>query len=195
MGRRGLSFSLTLVVVGVILLITAVSVITLTDQGLGGFFSGVGDQQDQRIQDFEIQQACNDLKDRINTQYCDRYIKTAQYLDGDDADGNPTGDPSYSNYQRPNESWARDDYMDHSSDTWEAVPTSQACGGDVVTRRYTEGFLASYENDGEAYGSTASEAACNWVDQSGFDPNVNIQGNEFNCVERGHISSRTCPAQ
>jgi len=195
MGRRGLSFSLTLVVVGVILLITAVSVITLTGSGLGGFFDGIGNQQDQTIDDYRIQQACNDVKDQVNTQYCDQHIQTAEYLDGDDQDDNPTGNPSYGNFQRPNESWARDDYMDHSSDTWQAVPTEQGCGGDLRSRRYVEGFLAAFENDGAAHESTATEAACNWAQRSDFSPTVTIEGSEFNCIDEGHITSRVCPAQ
>lgn len=195
MGRRGLSFSLTLVVIGVVLLITAVTVITMTESGIGGFFDSIGGETDDTIEDYEIEQACNDLRESINTQYCDRYIMTAQYLDGDDENGDAADEPAYSNFQRPNESWARDDYMDHSSDTWQEVPSGQGCGGELRTRRYTEGFLAAYDNNGEAYGSTAAEAACNWVDQSDFDPNVNIEGSEFNCVERNHINSRVCPAQ
>lgn len=79
-----------MVVVGVILFVTAVSVITLGGGALQSFFNWAGQTQQSSNIDAQVQQACNDLVDEINRNYCDIYV-----AEGDCADYQVRPDSSH----------------------------------------------------------------------------------------------------
>lgn len=77
--RNGLSYSMTIVIVGVILITTAYSVITLSQGGIGTFFEGIGGQQDDRVEAYQIRQACKEVREDVEQSYCSEYVETAEY--------------------------------------------------------------------------------------------------------------------
>lgn len=89
--RNGISFTLTVVVAGVILIMTALSVITLGGSSISSFFSTLGGQQQEQVRQADIQQACQDRVREINRQYCDQYITPADGGDQTSGDGEPPG--------------------------------------------------------------------------------------------------------
>lgn len=88
MERRGISFTLTIVVAGVILLMTALSIITLGGSSIQNFFSTISGEQQEAVTQAGVREACNDLKVTINREYCNQYVKK------DCTDPIPTRDPS-----------------------------------------------------------------------------------------------------
>lgn len=165
--KKGLSFTLTLVVVGVILLMTALSVITLGGSSIGNFFNTVNEQ----AADAEIRQACNDLASDIQTSYCSQYVKTEVY---EDADGTLSGSS---------------DYQNETGDQWVAASAScDAAQSERVPRSYQ-----AAQADG-AFTETASEAGCSWRN---YQPSaiVTVNGQDYNCIDEGYINDDSCPAQ
>lgn len=73
--RKGMSFTLTVVVVGVILMTTALTIITLGGASLGDFFNTITGQGEQQAQERQVQQACDDVIQRIQTRYCDAWVE------------------------------------------------------------------------------------------------------------------------
>lgn len=74
MDRKGISFTLTMVVAGVILIMTALSVITLGGSSISNFFNTITGQQEQAVTQAEVQQACQDRAQQVRNQYCSLYI-------------------------------------------------------------------------------------------------------------------------
>lgn len=70
--REGLSFTLTLVVIGVILLMTALTVIVLGQTGITETIMSVLDWGGAS----SVEAACDDLAEDINDNYCDLYVNT-----------------------------------------------------------------------------------------------------------------------
>ncbi|MDY6770560.1 MAG: hypothetical protein SV186_01235 [Candidatus Nanohaloarchaea archaeon] len=96
--RKGISFTLTMVVVGVILFITAVSIITLSGGTLQSFFNWAGQAQGETQQTAAVREACYNLADDANQEYCQMYVANAD--DGYDCTStNPrrqlSGDTTY----------------------------------------------------------------------------------------------------
>lgn len=85
--RKGVSFTLTIVVTGVILLMTALSIITLGGSSIQSFFTTITGEQQEAIEQSEIRDACNDLARTINQEYC------GQYVQDDCTDPQATRDP------------------------------------------------------------------------------------------------------
>jgi len=191
--KKGLSFTLTLVVVGVILLMTALSVITLGGSSLNQFFETFSGEREEAIQQNEIRSACQDKMQRIDREYCNAYIHSHDYVDGSDAHASGSGDND--------NIYDYSDYQNESGDEWERNPDSSACsdyrelsrprGFDAAMNDETDGS-ASY---GEAYDQTARERGCDWVQGFGENPTVEVQGQTFDCVSEGAISDTRCPAQ
>lgn len=72
--RKGISFTLTIVITGVILLMTALSIITLGGTSIENFF-GTAQQQEQEAQiQSTINDKCSAKAQRVNTQYCSQYV-------------------------------------------------------------------------------------------------------------------------
>lgn len=82
MKRQGLSFTLTLVVIGVVLLMTALTVIVLGNSSIDQSITqamGYGT-------DSAIQTECNDIARTIDRVYCDNYVNAAEGVDADGTD-------------------------------------------------------------------------------------------------------------
>lgn len=75
--KKGMSFTLTVVVVGVILMTTALTIITLGSASLGDFFNTITGQGDQQVEQAAVQQACGRVAQRIQTRYCDAYYSSS----------------------------------------------------------------------------------------------------------------------
>lgn len=71
MRKKGISFSLTMVVVGIILLLTALSVITLSGQSIGGLFDWTKSQK----QSAKIEDKCIEQARTTDDNYCSHYIQ------------------------------------------------------------------------------------------------------------------------
>lgn len=71
--KKGMSFTLTVVVVGVILMTTALTIITLGGASLGDFFNTVTGTGEQEVEDQRVQDACKQVARRIQSRYCDGY--------------------------------------------------------------------------------------------------------------------------
>lgn len=180
--KKGLSFTLTLVVVGVILLMTALSVITLGGSSLNQFFETFSGERDQAIEQNQIREACIEKMERIDREYCGNYIKTADYRDYNP----PTND--YRDTLISGDAYS--DYMNHSNDEWQ----EDIDCGDHQTTQNPRGFDAA-DNDEFAYDRTASEEGCSWVEAYDTDPTVTVQGQTFDCIQEGVVSNARCPAQ
>lgn len=191
--RKGVSFTLTVVVAGVILIMTALSVITLGGSGIQNFFTTIGQEQQEQVREADIREACNQLKQEISTNYCQKYVQTATYSDC-------LGLPRSTGAQRA-------DYMNETQDSretshcrqldqWESVGDA-GCGTDQLSNNRKAQSQSSALGGG-AYEETASQASCNWADNYfgiGQGPTVTVQGNQYNCLEKGYIDSDTCPVQ
>ncbi|MDY6766394.1 MAG: hypothetical protein SVW77_03425 [Candidatus Nanohaloarchaea archaeon] len=133
--RVGISFTLTIVITGVILLMTALSIITLGGTSINQFFG----QTQSETQDAELQarinDRCADLQTQIDNQYCSVYVK----------------------------------------------PTD--CTATAPQRNTTHSVTRSENGD------------CNWVTAAnGFDREVTVEGNTYDCINQGVISDEFCPA-
>lgn len=71
MNRKGISFTLTLVVIGVVLLMTALTVIVLGGGEIGGFLQRGGGA----LTSGSIQQGCSNLAEKIDNNYCSWYAR------------------------------------------------------------------------------------------------------------------------
>ncbi|MFB6294574.1 MAG: hypothetical protein ABEI97_02335 [Candidatus Nanohaloarchaea archaeon] len=192
MRRNGISFTLTIVVAGVILLMTALSIITLGGSSISQFFQTVGGEQEEQVRDADIREACNQLKQEINTNYCDRYVKTAEY-----SDCNGFTQPQTDDYMNETGD-SQGNLPSHCSqaDQWTEITGTGRCSADAV--RSSRQVKSAGAAGSGAYEETASEAQCNWNNNYfglGQGPVVEVQGNEYNCVEEGYITSETCPAE
>lgn len=96
MDRQGLSFTLTLVVVGVVLLMTALTVIVLGGANLGDFFGDTGERQLAQ----QVAQECSSLADQIDNNYCNYYVDTDSGSGPSDYCGDIRRSPT-SNYETP----------------------------------------------------------------------------------------------
>jgi len=72
--RKGVSFTLTMVVTGVILIMTALSIITLGGGSIQDFFGQIGSQQQEAVEENKVRDACRELVNEVNQGYCDRYV-------------------------------------------------------------------------------------------------------------------------
>lgn len=77
MKREGISFTLTIVVAGVILLMTALSIITLGGSSISQFFNTVNDERSDQVQELDVQEACQEKARQIERNYCSNYVNTA----------------------------------------------------------------------------------------------------------------------
>lgn len=179
--KKGLSFTLTLVVVGVILLMTALSVITLGGSSLNAFFDTIGGQRDQQVQESNVRAACQDLARDINQNYCSGYVATAEY-----EEGNTNDDPRY----QP----AEGDYMNSSGDQWNTQNYPDCSAGSMTDNRVPQS-KSTADGTGIAHTSTATDASCNWRNNYESTPTVTVEGNTYNCLNEGYISSEICPAE
>lgn len=186
MARKGLSFTLTLVVVGVVLLMTALTVVTLGGSSLSNFFGFFQDQGEQAATDAQIREACNQLAQDIDSEYCGMYFPTA-YSEGDgweEADLN--GDGSISG---PDEEEPEEGYLNESDDEWREAD----CSGTPQVDRIVQSWRSA--QDGNAYPQTGDAVSCDWDENSGFQPTVTVEGSTYNCLDRNYIPDTRCPAQ
>lgn len=173
--KKGLSFTLTLVVVGVILLMTALSVITLGGSSINQFFETIGGEQEQAVQQNAIAEACREKMERIEREYCSQYVQSATYEDADHAQSEP---------------WNYQDYMNNSGDEW-VDHGSQYCG---TTQAQQEPRGYNLAEAGEsAWDETASDKGCSWV-ANYENPTVNVEGQTFDCIQEGVVDDGQCPA-
>ncbi len=140
--RKGISFTLTLVVIGVVLLMTALVVIVGGGGSIMDFFQRGGEGS----LDAAVSQACAQKAQQINSNYCSMYVDTD--ADGCDVRRNP------------------------SSDYDTLVENSENCN-DWSTQGGENGPLADIVE--------------------GNDVTVTVQGNDYDCVAEGELSS-ICPA-
>lgn len=197
MNRKGLSFSLTLVIVGVVLLMTALSVITLSGSSLTKWFNTVSGERDATVEEGKIRQACSNLAQQINAQYCQKYV-SVDYEGETGSCQDATGETDYL-CTNPGSSYETGDY---APEKWGG---SFNCGD--YTSRSTPKTQRTANESKKAYPATATDAGCTWTGRdidalSGFNnaPTVTIETSDggtkkFNCLEEGFIRSKTCPAQ
>lgn len=86
--RHGVSFTLTIVVTGVILLMTALSIITLGGSSIQSFFNTLTGEQEEAVTQAEVREACSSRAREINDNYCDMYVSSC-----DDTDPSSTRTP------------------------------------------------------------------------------------------------------
>lgn len=193
MPRKGLSFTLTLVVVGVVLLMTALTVVTLGGSSLSNFFGFFEQRGDEAATEAQIQDACNQLKQRINSQYCDLYVKTSTYNECNDWVTNPDGSRDSADYM--NETSPGPDTPDscENPDGYDQWNEDVDCGL-TNDNRLGENQQTALDGD-NAYTRTASNEQCNWENEYESNPVVTVEGDTYNCLDQGYIQSSTCPAQ
>lgn len=186
--RKGLSFTLTLVVVGVVLLMTALTVVTLGGSSLSNFFGFFQDKGEQAATDAQIRDACNQLKQRINNQYCDLYVQTASYNECNGWVTTDTGDRDSNDYmnETTNNAYCTGSQLDQWNDDVDCTRTND-------NRLGTNQRTAVDGND--AYERSASNERCNWQNNYESNPTVNVEGDTYNCLDEGYIQSAECPAQ
>ncbi len=207
MRRKGISFTLTIVVAGVILLMTALSVITLGGSSISDFFGTAGEQQTQAL----VEQACSDKANQIQDNYCSQYVLTAtgQHSEGTECVNSEEDDPTA---EESCDSGSAGSTLDPSDDSYSlnrGVSQQESCGDTALRRSVPpnnptqDGGKPIYDDggsDAQYYEDTASDIGCEWEGNADefvggqIDPTVTVDGNEYNCVTQGHISS-TCPVQ
>ncbi|MFB6199331.1 MAG: hypothetical protein ABEJ83_00505 [Candidatus Nanohaloarchaea archaeon] len=184
--RRGISFTLTVVVVGMILILTALSIITLGGSQISQYFNVVGSEQSAAA-------ACHDVEMAAHN-YCSGYTAHKVRVNHTDSNGNgeyDTGDRYYvvdeenrcgetSGSRKPGDSLSQVYFreMGVSDGTSISNPPSD------VTGWTTNGYL-----------QTASDSRCDWTQHSPVDETVVVNGDEINCVESGYVRSTTCPVR
>lgn len=188
MERKGLSFTLTLVVVGVVLLMTALTVVTLGGSSLSNFFGFFEQKGDEAATQAEIREACNQLKQRINTQYCDLYVQTATYNECNGWVTTDTGERAPADYmnETTNNAYCTGSQLDQWNEDVD-------CGNTNDNRRGTNQQTAI--EGGPAFERTARNEQCNWQDEYESNPVVTVKGDTYNCLDEGYIQSPECPAQ
>jgi hypothetical protein len=92
MNRKGISFTLTLVVIGVVLLMTALTVIVVGGGEITNLFNILGESSLSA----SVSEECSKLADSINRNYCSHYASG----DGTDACTDVRANPS-TNYETP----------------------------------------------------------------------------------------------
>lgn len=211
--RKGISFTLTIVVAGVILLMTALSVITLGGSSISSFFGTAGEQQTEAL----IENACNDKARQIQQNYCDEYIATAQIShDETGGSGEPSGETPCDNGEEDHPTSAEegcssngggDNALEESDDSY-SISRSVDCSETQPNRKIppqdpSPDGAGYYEDGGGGayyYERTASEESCDWQGNAeGFvggsvDPTVTVEGDEYNCLEEGYLQP-SCPVQ
>ncbi len=203
MGRRGLSFSLTLVVVGVVLLMTALSLITLSGTSLSEWFDTIMGRQQATVDQAAVERACNDLRDRINREYCEQYV-AATYNAPSGASTCTTPDDAPSDYPT---------YQLCGGVGYDETRWSSDCAGSLSrTSRAATQERANNSDDDPAYMQSATQAGCSWKSDwnggdvlSGFqnNPIVEVQTEdgveEVDCTSSNYggpyITATSCPAQ
>lgn len=173
--RKGISFTLTLVVIGVVLLMTALTVIVLGGANIGGFLERGGEAATEG----SVEQACNDLARQISNRYCGQYV----HNDG-------STEERCSRVQR------------QSSVNYQATASSVRCNyitaanGDETSSaaRQLQNVLRNEENTvnpetGEiGYDINGEGGADEWL------PIVTVQGTPHDCVAENYLTP-TCPVQ
>ncbi|MDY6766393.1 MAG: hypothetical protein SVW77_03420 [Candidatus Nanohaloarchaea archaeon] len=76
MGRRGVSFTMTVVVVAVLLLGTALSILTLSGTSISGFFDQIRSERRETVRETTVRRECRELARRIDRQYCNQYVES-----------------------------------------------------------------------------------------------------------------------
>lgn len=205
--RKGISFTLTIVVAGVILLMTALSIITLGGSSISSFFGTAGEQQTEAL----VEQACNDKARQIQQNYCDQYVATGQVeheeTGGTEASGtceNTDEDHPANEETDCSSGGSIDDSDDHYSlisgvECGETSPSRVIppnSGGTDGVNYYEDGM-----RDGDYYFErTASVESCSWEGNAeGFagseiEPTVTVEGSEYNCLNKGYLQP-SCPVQ
>ncbi len=212
--RQGMSFTMAIVVSGLVLVATAAVVISFSGSGISDFFNTVDNEQESNVEEYKVQQACSDLKEEINSNYCELYMPvrfTAQ--DSEDLGydlGSQCGDGSGDGVADDDFNFCqRDHYRDEGGDsygpssTFWVVDESNCADASRTSRSRVlpSSVPWDYKNEtttsglsDEVFVKTATELSCNWR-QGGFDPNVEVEGQTFNCIEENYIQSDACPAE
>lgn len=195
MARKGLSFTLTLVVVGVVLLMTALTVVTLGGSSLSNFFGFFEQKGDEAATDAQIRDACNQLKQRINTQYCDLYVKTSEYRECNGWVEDDRGNRVSEDYM--NETTDNPDGMSCTGTDLDGWYDASDCGltNDNRLGENQQTALGGTADPTPAYTQTASNQQCDWQNEYENNPVVTVEGDTYNCLDQGYIQSSTCPAQ
>lgn len=198
---------MAIVVSGLVLVATAAVVISFSGAGISDFFNTIGGQQESNVEDFKVQQACSDLKQEITTGYCELYMPatfTAQSsLDlGESCSGSGVSNGNYNFCERDHYRNNGGDNYGPSATFWvvdesNCVDASQAS----QSRSLPSGVAWDHKNEtttsgpsDEVFIKSGRELSCNWR-QGGFDPNVEVEGRTFNCIQENYIQSDTCPVQ
>ncbi len=84
--RKGISFTLTIIIVGVVLLTAALTLVTIFGSGIGSIFGTATDTGEQAA----IRNACNNVVRQIDSQICEAYVGPV----GDITDLSRTRNPS-----------------------------------------------------------------------------------------------------
>ncbi len=99
MNRKGISFTLTLVVIGVVLLMTALTVVVLGGGQISDYITGIGEADLEA----QISTQCGQLADRINNNYCSYYVYSGGDGEADEGDCDNIRRRAASNYEVPAE--------------------------------------------------------------------------------------------
>lgn len=178
MKRKGISFTLTLVVIGVVLLMTALTVIVVGGGEISSFIQNLGETRGET----EVSQQCNQIAQTIQNRYCDRW---AAFTESGDP-GSAVGSVDSCREVKTNRDPDHAKKANEMSCDWYAMANnggSDAPGINLVTRsggsETTEPLLGD---------------VLTWVDsQSSWEPIVTREdGSQYNCLNQGDID-RTCP--
>lgn len=200
MRRKGISFTLTIVVAGVILLMTALSVITLGGSSISDFFGTAGEQQTSAL----VRQECADLAQQIQQNYCDSYVQTSvvDHSEGTTCENSQEDDPTAE--EECDDGSTADPSDDSYSLTQDVSCSNTNAGRSIPPNNYQRDNGKPLYDDGGGgtayYERTASDESCDWQDNArsftggAIDPTVTVRGSEYNCLNEGHIPP-TCPVQ
>jgi len=183
---KGISFTLTL----------AAIVMTFSSSGITDFFGTVGDQQESNVEDYQIQQACSDLASEIESDYCEQYMPVV-YDGPDQVDS--SGDPTTCGHDGV--LCAPDAYENNNmgeygdgSDYWPVGESNCASTPDDTRSSRSLPDEDITNESGTVYIKTGSQLNCNWR-SGGYNPNVEVEGQTFNCIGENYIQSDICPVQ
>ncbi|MDY6766403.1 MAG: hypothetical protein SVW77_03470, partial [Candidatus Nanohaloarchaea archaeon] len=155
----------------------------LGGSSISQFFQTVGGEQQEQVRQAEIQEACNNLKDEINRNYCEKYV--------------PTDYTGETNQKQVNgETFYLMGGTSYDSNAWGASPNCGVPDSRLRSSRRVTSKRTANES-GSAYEQTASQADCDWnANYFGFGqgPTVEVNGNQYSCIDEGYISETTCPA-
>lgn len=187
MTQKGLSMTMTMVILGVILLLTALTVITMSGSQLSQYFNVIGLEQGTAS-------SCHDVAQQAQA-YCNSYIPHQENINWSDDDGDGKYDTE-DNFKVPESGDECVSKSDVRGQRQPGLSPAEKFKDSENIEWGEEGPEDGFEETGlikNGYEVTATEKNCKWTDDGGLDPVVVVEGEEKNCIEQGKIRGPRCP--